>query len=275
MARILNLAAKAGPEKRKYRAEASEKASGRALVLYLKERNFLMLKEELILRNPLRLLEGKNGEILPPGGFGAVLARAGVGKTALLVQIALNGILQGKNVLHISLKDPVRKVALWYEEVLRDLAREQELGNPERLLESILPNRLIMTFKVEGFSAPKLEERLTDLTIQGIFAPQMILVDGLPFDETPRKQLAELKDFVAAHGLHAWFTVRTHRHDPSGQEGIPAPLLHVADLFEIAMELQPRGEEIHLNLLKGGPGGPETPELILDPSTLLVKKAQL
>ena len=49
-------------------------------------------------------------DILPQGGFGAVLARAGVGKTALLVQLALNTMLRDKNVLHISLNDPVNKV---------------------------------------------------------------------------------------------------------------------------------------------------------------------
>ncbi len=64
-----------------------------------------MLKKELILQNPLRFLENETGDILLEGGFGAVLARAGVGKTAILVQLALNTILKGKNVLHISLDD--------------------------------------------------------------------------------------------------------------------------------------------------------------------------
>lgn len=35
-------------------------------------------------------------EIIAPGGFAAILARAGVGKTALLVQIAINSMLWGK-----------------------------------------------------------------------------------------------------------------------------------------------------------------------------------
>jgi ATP/maltotriose-dependent transcriptional regulator MalT len=42
-----------------------------------------------------------------------VLAPAGVGKTAFLVQLALNAMLQEKNVLHISLDEPVTKVSLW------------------------------------------------------------------------------------------------------------------------------------------------------------------
>ena len=38
-----------------------------------------MLKKELILQNPLRLLGDETGDILPEGTFSAVLARAGIG----------------------------------------------------------------------------------------------------------------------------------------------------------------------------------------------------
>lgn len=55
-----------------------------------------MLKNDLILRNPLRLMGQESDDILPTGGFGAVMARAGVGKTALLVQLALDSLLNGK-----------------------------------------------------------------------------------------------------------------------------------------------------------------------------------
>ncbi|MBI5063800.1 MAG: hypothetical protein HZB87_10175, partial [Desulfatitalea sp.] len=64
-------------------------------VIRLKERSLAMLKQDLILRNPLRLLGYDSDDILEPGQFGAVLARAGVGKTALVIQIALNTMLRG------------------------------------------------------------------------------------------------------------------------------------------------------------------------------------
>ena len=81
--------------------------------LIQKGKEIKMLKKELVLKNPLRLMGYETDDILSEGGFGAVLARAGVGKTALLVQLALNNLLQNKNVLHISLDDPVKKVSLW------------------------------------------------------------------------------------------------------------------------------------------------------------------
>jgi hypothetical protein len=145
-----------------------------------------MLKKELILRNPLRQLGFENEDILSAGGFGAILAHAGVGKTALLVQMALNGMLRGKKVLHISLNDPVKKVNLWYSELFHHLAGKNEGGQVGGLWESVLPHRFIMTFRVENFTVPKLKERLNDLTEQGIFTPEIMIIDGLHFDESQR-----------------------------------------------------------------------------------------
>jgi hypothetical protein len=230
-----------------------------------------MLKKKLIFRNPLRLMGHKAEDILHSGGFGAVLARAGLGKTAILVQLALDSLLRSRNVLHISLDDPVKKVCLWYEEVFRNIADQYNIRQTEQLWETIVSNRLIMTFKVDSFSVPKLEERLTDLIEQNIFLPQAILIDGLPFDKDIRESLTELKKLAENRSMHVWFTVRTHRHDEPGPDDMPASLLHLADLFDIIIQLQPEGKEIHVKALKGRPAACDCPELLLDPSTMLVK----
>ncbi|RLC26209.1 MAG: cytoplasmic protein [Deltaproteobacteria bacterium] len=230
-----------------------------------------MLKNELIFRNPLRLMGHKAEDILHSGGFGAVLARAGLGKTALLVQFAMDSLLRNKNVLHISLDDPVKKVCLWYEEVFRNIADQYNIRQIEQLWETIVSHRLIMTFKVDSFSVPKLEERLADLIEQNIFLPQAILIDGLPFDKDIRKPLTELKKLAESRFMHVWFTVRTHRHDEPRQDGLPASLLHLSDLFDVIIQLQPEGKEIHVKALKGISAACDYPELLLDPSTMLVK----
>jgi hypothetical protein len=242
-----------------------------ATIIHLKERNFAMLKKDLILRNPLRLLGHEREDILPAGGLGAVLARAGVGKTSLMVQLALNSLLRNNSVLHISLNDPVKKVGLWYDEVFRNIAAQYNLKQIEQLWESLLPHRFIMTFKVEGFSVPKLNERLTDLIEQGIFSPNMILIDGLPFSDSTTAPLLGLKQLAKDHALHIWLTVRTHRHEKSGPDGMPAPLLPVADLFDVVIHLQPEGKEIHVRALKGGGAAAGHPTLLLDPATMLIK----
>jgi hypothetical protein len=243
----------------------------RSGVIYIKERYFNMLKKDLILRNPLRVMGYENDDILNAGDFGAVLARAGVGKTAFLVQLSLNALLRDKNVLHISLEDPVNKVSLWYQEVFNLIAEQYKVDQISQIWESLLPHRFIMTFRVEGFSVPKLKERLSDLMEQNIFSPQMMIVDGLPFDESVHQALTEFKDLIKNHQMPAWFTIRTHRHDDPGPDGLPMQLAQLSDLFKIAIQLLPEGKEIHVKAVKGAESFSEHLDLCLDPSTMLIK----
>lgn len=232
----------------------------------------MMLKKDLLQKNALWLSGKTHEEILPKGGFGAVLARAGVGKTALLVQLALDALLRERNVLHISLNDPVNKVSLWYQEVYRHLADGYDTEQVKQTWEGLLPHRFIMTFKVEGFSVPKLEERLTDLIEQNIFVPQQILIDGLPFDNQTHQILSDLKTMATQIGVQIWFTVTTHRHEEPYPDGMPMQLMDVADLFEIAIQLQPQGKEIRVIPIKGQSDYPPDKSMVLDPSTMLLKK---
>lgn len=230
-----------------------------------------MLKKELILRNPLRHLGFETEDILPAGGFGAVLAYAGVGKTALLVQMALNGMLRNKHVLHISLNDPVNKVNLWYGELFNHLASQYEGAQINKLWDSIQPYRFIMTFRVESFSVPKLEERMNDLTEQGIFKPEMMIIDGLHCDDSQRPSLLALKTLAGRNGMRIWFTVHTHRHEKPGQDGLPAYFVPVADLFDLVLELQTEHADIHIKPIRGAEAATPESSLLLDPSTMLIK----
>jgi len=230
-----------------------------------------MLKNELILKNPLRRMGYESDDILKGGEFGAVMARAGVGKTAFLVQLALNCMLREKNVLHISLNDPVKKVNLWYQEVFNRIATQYAIHQSAQLWDTVLPHRFIMTFRVEGFSVPKLEERLTDLIEQNIFKPHAMIIDGLPFDDAIQQGLLDLKNLASSQGMHVWFTVRTHRHEEPGPDGTPAQLIQVADLFEVAIQLVPVGKQIQIKAFKGPGSRGDQPDLMLDPATMLIQ----
>jgi len=231
-----------------------------------------MKNHKFVILNPFRKMGNDTEDVIQKGEIGAVLARAGVGKTALLVQLALNALLRNKNVLHISLNDPVTKVSLWYKEVFNNLAEQNKVQAANRILESILPHRFIMTFKVEGFSVPKLEERLTDLTEQNIFLPDLVIIDGLPFNKDVRESLSNLKALTQSHSMSAWFTVTTHRHEEPGTDEFPPQIQPIADLFEVIIQLKPEGKTILVFPLKGGSRALNQPPLIFDPSTMMMKE---
>jgi hypothetical protein len=243
-------------------------------VITIRERNLTMMKKDLLLRNPLHQLGLTSEDSLPDGAFGAVLARAGIGKTAFLVQIALHTMLRDRNILHISLDDPVDKVTLWYREVFNLLAEKRNVKASAPLWDDLLPHRFIMTFKVERFSVPKLKERMTDLVEQDIFSPHTLIVDGMPFEGDLRGQIEELKGLVTAAGVRCWFTMRTHRHEAPTPDGMPPQLAPLQDLFDVAVQLLPDGKDIHIRILKGL----ETPSgetaVRFDPATMLIKEPE-
>ncbi|HOU57729.1 MAG TPA: hypothetical protein PK556_12380, partial [Smithellaceae bacterium] len=76
-------------------------------VVHLTYEERMMIRKEIIERNPLLNLGFDREYILSDGGLGAVLAHAGVGKTALLVQTALHAMMHEQPVLHVSLNDAV------------------------------------------------------------------------------------------------------------------------------------------------------------------------
>ncbi len=215
-----------------------------------------------------RLLSEKAGLALSPGGMGAVLARAGVGKTAVLVQIALSHLLAGKNVLHVSLDQPVKKVCLWYDEVYNHVARLGGEGSSGDPWETILPHRFVMTFQAQGFTAAVLTERITDLTEQGIFYPQVVLVDGMAVDKAARETLSGLSRVAGEYNLCMWISARIAK-DGEG-DGLPQPFDQVADLFSTAILLTPQNGRIRLTPVLGPGTGDPARELALDPSTLLI-----
>lgn len=131
-----------------------------------------------------------------------------------------------------------------------------------------------MTLKVDGFSVPRLEERLNDLTEQNILSPHMIILDGLPFDDSVRATLEDLKALVEKQAVHIWFTVRTHRHEALGDDGLPTQLADVNDLFDTIIELRPESDKIYVQSLKGGTEPPRQERLEMDPSTMLIKKEE-
>lgn len=222
--------------------------------------------------NPLAAMGLTSAALPSKGGFCAVLARAGVGKTAFLVQLSLSALTQGQNVLHVSLADPIGKVNLGYKAAFQHLTQSLSLEISESIWMKLLPHRFIMSIREPGFSVSALEERMADLTEQEIFRPEFILVDGLPVGDSPRELLTDLKALATRGELPTWVSVRTHREDPLDDDGIPMTLSAVTDLFDLIIHLIPEGNQIHVKPVKWpaetSPGKP----LRLDPATMLVRE---
>jgi hypothetical protein len=230
-----------------------------------------MANNELIVNNPLRALglEDKSGGI--QAMMGLVMARAGLGKTAILVQFALDCMLLGNKVLHVSIGEGVDKTRTWYDDILSLLTEGEKIGS----IPAIMKNRMIMTFKESSFSKALLEERLDDLVKQNIYKPECLIIDGYDFANNDKESLEGLRNFMNERGLKMiWFSAVSHRDDKRvSLDGVPAPCHEVDSLFETVLLIKPVGDAMKLEILKCDsckldPGT----ILMLDPSTMLIKK---
>lgn len=228
--------------------------------------------EPLANKNPLRALKiGKDSTCC----MGLIMARAGLGKTALLVQIALDSILLGNRVIHVSIGESIDKTRAWYDDILRHILQEQSVSQPHELIDMVQRHRMIMTFKESAFNRPRLEERVNDLVMQDIFKPNCLVVDGFDFENADRQTIEDIKDMAEAMSLQIWFSAVSHRGDARvSSEGVPAPCHEVDDLFDTVILIKPEEKKISLDVIKNKTGDTEAKvDLDLDPTTMMIKKA--
>jgi KaiC/GvpD/RAD55 family RecA-like ATPase len=76
-----------------------------------------MIKKELVERSPVRILEKSTKGGVGQGNIGVIASRKGIGKTAVLVQIAMDKLLQGKHVIHVSFTAHTDYIIAWYENI--------------------------------------------------------------------------------------------------------------------------------------------------------------
>ena len=236
-----------------------------------------MQRMDLAENNPLKVFAQDADGNPVSKRMGLLMSRAGLGKTAILVQIALDSIIRGNQVLHVSVGQSLDKTRAWYDDIFKDIVEGAKLEDSNELREDVLRNRLIMTFKESEFSRPKLEERVNDLVYQNIFRPTCLVIDGFDFEGADRQAVADVKEMAEAMDMQVWFSALSHRGDDrKSDEGVAAPCHEVGDLFDTVIVIQPETDNpnLSLNVVKDNTGCVKQGKALdLDPATYQVKKA--
>lgn len=234
-----------------------------------------MQKQELIEKNPIRHLNVCT-ESNVTSRMGLVISRAGLGKTAILVQIALDSLLNGKQVIHVSVGQSLDKTRVWYDDMFKDIAAGCKLDNPYEVYDEIMHNRMIMTFKESKLSRAKLEERMNDLVYQNVIRPSCIVIDGYDFACGDQQFLADLKEMAKAMDLQVWFSAVSHRDDArTSAAGVPAPCHEVDGFFDtvIVLDAAAKSECVDLNIVKDTTGVSKCGKVLkLDAKTFMIKE---
>jgi hypothetical protein len=232
----------------------------------------LTVKEELIKRSPLRLLEKSISGGLGHGNIGVLASRKGVGKTACLVHIAADKLLQGKHIIHVSYASRVDHIINWYEDIFKEIAKKPGMKSALEMYDELIRNRVIMNFKQEGTRTEQVLKSLEAMIVHGQFGAETVIVDGLDFSQAGPEDLRKFKDFAGRLGLEVWFSASLRGDEPLFDErGIPFMLKDHLGAIDVLISLQHHGDHVHFSLVKDHDRlAPKDMRLKLDPKTLLI-----
>ncbi|MFH1075365.1 MAG: hypothetical protein V1753_00745 [Pseudomonadota bacterium] len=235
-----------------------------------------MLKDDFIKISPLKILEHSSQRSLGKGNLGVLIARAGVGKTACLIHIALANIFSQRKLFHVAIDESTEKVSAYYRTILSDLGKALNFVESEAEEMIVERNRIIMAYPGSRFSLDVLDKGIENLIKAIDIKPDTLIIDGLDFENVTRDMISGFKNLAEKHEVEIWLSALSHRHiRETNEKGIPHPCNRLDDLLSLIIYLDPTDDGVFLRLLKDHDVylGSET-SYKLDPATFLVADPQ-
>ncbi|MDR2500466.1 MAG: hypothetical protein LBD37_05225 [Treponema sp.] len=231
-----------------------------------------MVKQELVQRSPVRIFEQSIHGGLKGGELGIIAAPSGIGKTSVLVQLALDKLLQSKKVIHISYTKHNDYVLAWYENIFDEFTRKKNLENIADVKNDVVKNRVLMKFSQEGLSGEQICRSVRSLILEGGFHAEALIVDGYEFTPQDRDRLIKVRELARDLQLSVWYSCAVQGKEPLyDSRNIPVILTDAADLLDVIIILEPKTDHIALTVSKDRNAfNPEHMALRLDPKTLLI-----
>ncbi len=197
----------------------------------------------------------------------------GVGKTACLVHIATDKLLQGRAVIHVSYASRVDYIINWYEDIFTELAKKRKLEGAVEVHDEIVKNRVIMNFKQDGAGTDQVLRSLEAMIAFGKFPAEAVIVDGYDFTRPASGDLEKFKAFAGKLGVEVWFSASLKENGVPlyGQDGTPGLLKDDVAAIDVLITLHAAGDHVELRVVKDkGHPAPGLLKLKLDPKTLLI-----
>ena len=234
-----------------------------------------MLKEELIVKSPMRILEKSIAGGLGAGNIGIVASRKGVGKTAVLVQLALDKLIQGEKVIHVSFNAHTSYVISWYKNIFDEMAKRRNLENIKDVKDQLVRNRVIMNFTQEGVTVEQITRSLKAMIVDGGFDAKTVIVDGFDFSRATVERFVKVKEFLGEMGIEAWYSCTLSGEDPLfDKNNIPILLREIASLLSVIIIMEPQRDFIHFKVVKDHDRlNPRDLDLKLETKSLLIAES--
>lgn len=230
-----------------------------------------MVKSELNKRTPLRIFENSINGGVGKGNIGVLASNKGVGKTGCLVHIAMDKLFRGRHVIHVSFSSKVDHIAVWYEDIFKEIAKKRDLEDAVDVHDEIIKNRVIMNFNQDGIETPKVLASISAMIEQGHFEADSVIIDGYDYARASQDDLKALKAFAKKTNLEIWTSVSLQKDSAYDESGIPMLLKDYIDELAVIITLAYEGDHVQLKVVKDHADiSPKEMSLKLDPKTLLI-----
>ena len=237
-----------------------------------------MILSELIQRSPVRIFEQSIHGGLKAGEIGIIASQAGIGKTSVLVQLALDKLLQEKKVIHVSFTPHTHHVLAWYEDIFNEFINKKNLENAGEVKNDLVKNRVLMNFNQDGMSRDMIAKGLRAMIVEGGFAADAIIVDGLDFSrllasDSSHDRIACVKELAQELRFSVWYSCTLGDDVRLEKSSAPPELKTIADLIDIIIMLDPKPDHIELSVAKDrDTHDTKSMAMQLDPKTLLIRE---
>lgn len=233
-----------------------------------------MVKAELIKQSPLRILDESIHGGVGKGNIGVLAARQGTGKTAALVHLATDRLLQGKHVIHVTFAAKPDHILEYYEEIFTEWSKVKHLDKAMEIHDEIVKNRTVMNFASQkaGTTAHVLDS-LKARIVGGQFKADVVIIDEFDFAHASPADLQAYKAFAKAQDLELWFSTSLNNEtDEHLAHDVPHDLKPLVSDIDVLINLKPSKGRVHLALVKDHGHKPADLHLLLDTKTLLISK---
>jgi hypothetical protein len=229
-----------------------------------------MRRDEIVKKSPLRILQqSMYGGGVGKGNIAVIAAPKGMGKTACLVHLATDHLLEGRHVIHVSFADDTRHIITWYEDIFNEIAGRFRLDGAKDVHDDIIKHRVILNFRQDGVSAGQVQRSVRSLINDGNFNAEAVFVDGYDLGRCSSEEFGSFKNFAAEAGLELWFSASVPK-TPAART-VPDFLERHLAAIAVFIVLEPCGNYIHLKLVKDHEKVPiQDLHLKLDPHNLLI-----
>lgn len=220
-----------------------------------------MYRKDVNERSPMRVFEKSMHGGLGRGNVGAVASVPGMGKTPLLVQIALDDLLRDRKVLHISHEHAVDHVRTYYSEVFHDLCVTSQLDEPDAVMLDVERNRMIFSLMTDHDGNGPVSQRGGRSSITRIqdviqfakqtaqFAPDVLIIDGFDIIGSGEDAAKALSALAKDLNAELWISATTSAL-PSTPGTLPEPLQKLQSVISVVVYLESEGDVVRLRLLK-------------------------